>query len=268
MDPWTNIEVTPDDPEISQINEFEGRLGKLPEAVHQIRKLIFGYEVCHFKHQQHASYIKTSIINLEPARIPEDIGKHHLRHGDHVLEKDKSGRSLLGQNYISSLTWWLDENDKGGNLIRKEGLFKKIKEWLGQREPEKERLVRLLIARLKWDWKSYENLLKENANRVLESQVCRMDVCHYNFPNIIDSVIRGIGKLEPVDSFEGCGSYNSDIKSEIESELSILIDKVKSIISSEDLNKSLLIQAWLFTCFAKILKAQLGLKQSLLGLLK
>jgi len=267
MDSWANIEINPDDPEISQINEFEVTLVKIPVHVHQIRKLIFGFEVCHFKYQQHISNIKKSIENLEPTIIAEDIGKYHLKHGDHVCEKDKSGRSLAGLLYISSLKKWLGDIGQEDDFNKKNDPFKKISEWLGQREAEKERLVRLLIARLKWDWKSYEKLLKENNNKKLENQVCRIDICHYNFPNIIDSVLRGIGRLKPVDSFKGCGSYTSNIKTTIESELLFLIDEVKSIPSLKKSNRSILIKAWLYACFAKILKEQVGSKQSLIGLL-
>jgi len=73
MNSWTNIEIGPNDPEISQID---------------------GFEICHFKYKQHISCIKDSIINLKPTIIAEDIGKNHVRHGDHVWEKDESGSPI------------------------------------------------------------------------------------------------------------------------------------------------------------------------------
>ena len=205
MNPWSNIEILPDDPEIRRIDKFEASLGKIPPHAYQIRKLISGFEVCHFKYHQHISYIRESITKLKPNIVLEDIGKYHLRHGVQVLEKDKSGRSLSGQIYILALTDWLNDIEQYDDPKKNTEMFHKITKWLGQKDSEKERLVRLLIARLKWDWKSYESLLKDNANKELENQVCRIDICHYNFPKIIDSVLIGIGQLKPVDLFEGCG---------------------------------------------------------------
>jgi hypothetical protein len=267
MNPWSNIETSPDDPEIIEINKFETALGRIPENVLQIRKLISGFEVCHFKYLQHITYIKDSIANLKPNIILEDIGKTHFRYGAEVLEKDKSGRSLSGQIYVSALTDWLDDIELGDDPKKDEGILLKITKWLGQRDPEKERLVRLLIARLKWDWESYEKLLKDNAEKKLENQVCRIDICHYNFPRTIDSIIMAIGQLRPVDFFEGCGSYSSKIKSAINDEFILLNDTIKSIISKKELDHKLMMKMWLMFCLAKTFKEQVGLKQSLVPLL-
>lgn len=267
MNPWANIEIPPDDPEIRRIDEFEASLGKIPPHAYQIRKLISGFEVCHFKYNQHISYINKSITNLKPNIVLEDIGKYHLRHGTQILDKDKSGRSLSGQIYILSLKKWLDDIEQEDDHDLNEELLQKITKYLGDRDSEKERLVRLLIARLKWDWKSYENLLKDNANRELENQVCRIDICHYNFPNIIDSVLIGIGQLKPVDSFEGCGSFTSNIKSAIKDEFDLLTETIKKLIARKEPDKKSMIRTWLYFSLAKTLKEQVGLKQSFQGLL-
>jgi hypothetical protein len=263
MNPWSNIEIPPDDPEISLIDKFETTLGKIPEHIRQIRELISGFEVCHFKYDQHISYIKESIINLKPNIVLEDIGKNHLRHGTQVLDKDRSGRSLSGQIYIQILKKWLDDIEPENDHNLNEELLQKITKCLGERDSEKERLVRLLIARLKWDWKSYEGLLKDNANKELENQVCRIDICHYNFPNIIDSVLIGIGQLKPVDSFEGCGSFTSNRKSAIKDEFDLVTDKIKAILSEKERDKRSMMSAWLYFCLAKTLKEQVGLNKSL-----
>lgn len=263
MNPWSNIEIPPGDPEIIQIDKFEATIGKIPSQVYQIRQLISGFEVCHFKYDQHIRYIKDSISNLNPNIILEDIGKNHLRHGAHVLDKDSTGRSLSGQSYVLILTNWLDHIECENDQILNGELHQKITKYLGERDPEKERLVRLLIARLKWDWNSYEGLLKDNANKELENQVCRIDICHYNFPNIIDSVLIGIGQLKPVDTFEGCGSFNSNIKSSIKDEFTLITDTIKTIFSRKEPDKKTMMRTWLYYCLAKTLKEQVGLKQSL-----
>jgi hypothetical protein len=263
MNPWSNIEIPPDDQEIRSIDEFELSLGKLPQYAHQIRKLISGFEVCHFKYYKHISYIRESITNLKPNIVLEEIGKNHLRHGAQVLDRDKSGRSLSGQSYVVTLKKWLDDTEPADYHNLNEETLQKITKCLGERDPEKERLVQLLISRLKWDWKTYESLLEDNANKELENQVCRIDVCHYNFPGIIDSLLNGIGQLKPVEAFEGCGSFTSNIKSSIKDEFNLLRDRIKDILYKEKPDKRAMMRTWLYLCLAKTLKEQVGLKQSL-----
>ena len=53
MNAWSNIEVSTDDPEIKLIDQIEKTLELIPSNVQQIRKLITGLEVCHFKIQKH-----------------------------------------------------------------------------------------------------------------------------------------------------------------------------------------------------------------------
>ena len=93
-----------------------------------------------------------------------------------------------------------------------------------------------------------------------------MDICHYNFPGIIDSVLRGIGELKPVESFEGCGSFTPGIKSIIEKELSVLINSINSLCSLKETGKPFMLKAWLYASLAKTIKEQAGLKRSLPGL--
>lgn len=40
MDPWSNIETSPRDTEICQINKLEITLGDIPPAIRKIRELI------------------------------------------------------------------------------------------------------------------------------------------------------------------------------------------------------------------------------------
>ena len=263
MDPWSNIEIPPEDPEIIQIDKFKAALGKIPPHVYQIRKLITGFEICHYKYNQHLEYIKGSISNLKPNIILEDIGRNHLRHGEKVIDKDRSGRSFTGNIYVLILSKWLDDSNKDQDINKHDELANNITQWLGQKDAEKERLVRLLIARLKWDWKSYESLLRDNSNKDLENQVCRIDICHYNFPEIINSVLIGIGQKKPVELFEGCGSFTSNIKSSVEGEFDLLTEIIKDKSSGKEPDQKTMIRIWLYLCLAKTLKEQVGLKRSL-----
>jgi len=266
MNAWSNIQTSSNDPEIIEIDKYEEKLKDIPFYAHQIRELITRFEVCHFKYQQHIEYIKKSILNLHPKINPEKIGDTHIRNGEHAWKKDKTGRSLLGQRYIYGLEKWLGDYFEVKDLENDRELIQQIMYWLGKKNADKERLVRLLIARLIWDWKTYDELLKEEANKDLELQVCSIDVCHYNFPNNINLLIQGIGKMKPVKAFEGCGSYNSDIKISVEKEFLILNDLIKSIITTNHPEKNEMVKVWLIACLAKTLKEQTGLTQPVNGL--
>jgi hypothetical protein len=244
MTAWRNIEISPDDSEIIKIDKFEKTLGPMPANIQQIRELITRFEVCHFKYQQHLKHIKDSIRDLKPGIDSEKIGASHLRNGPDACKQDKTGRSLLGQKYVSDLRGWLE--GKPNTL-------------LGQKDPAKERLVRLLITRLLYDWKAYEELHKGGGNEELKLQVSSMDVCHYDFPKNMELLLQGIGQMKPVKGFGFCGSFNSGIKKYVEKEFSILNDSLKSV--GQDNNARL--RAWLTACLAKTLKTHVGLKKPL-----
>ena len=260
MNEWSNIDISPDDPEIIEIDKFKKTLGVIPSHVRQIRELITRFEVCHFKYQQHFKYIKEPILNLRPDIDPKKIGTNHIRSGENAWKKDKTGRSRLGQRYVWALTNWLGDNPKVKDLkYYNKRLGQQITNLLGKKNPEKERLVRLLIARLIWNWKSYEELRHGKENKDLELQVCSIDICHYNFPKNLDLLMQGIGEMKPVEAFEGCGSFNSDIKKFVKKEFSILDDLLKPLTSVHKPDKNELIKAWLIASLAKTLKEQVSL---------
>jgi len=264
MEPWSNIEITSDDPEILKIGKIQELLGDIPQKTLQIRELISGFEVCHFKYLQHINYIKSSITKLKPNIELQRIGAHHIRQAEVEWMKDKSGRSRVGQQYISALTGWLKE-DPG--VEQKNESHEKSEEmiwgWLGERDMEKIRLVKLLVARLKWDWASYEKLLKGADQDELEFQVCRMDICHYTFPDNMDRIIQAIGRKQPVENFEGCGSYNQEIKNQIEKEFKLINDQLESFDPGNEKNLDQFARLWLISCLAKTIKEQTGLKKTI-----
>jgi hypothetical protein len=90
-----------------------------------------------------------------------------------------------------------------------------------------------------------------------------MDICHYAFPENLDLLLQGIGRMEPINNFEGCGSFNTDIKTFIEKQFSILYDFLKSISNKKKLKHNEKIKLWLIACLAKTLKEQVGLNKSL-----
>ena len=267
MKSWSNIQISPRDPEIIKINEFEKDLGKLPAEIYQIRELITRFEVCHFKYQQHLKKIKDSITNLRPNTEPIKIGMTHIQHGENAWKNDKTGRSIIGQQYIWAIRNWLsdDTQEKIPEHYNKE-LGQQIEKWLRDKNPDKDRIVRLLIARLTWDWKSYKELQHGGEYKDLEFQVCTMDICHYAFPANIDLLLQGIGKMKPVEQFEGCSSFNKSIKTFIKKEFLILNKMINSLATARKSDKNELIKAWLIACIAKTLKEQVNLAEQIVEL--
>lgn len=260
MNPWSNIEISFNDPEIIEIDEFEKSLGDMSVNVRQIRELITRFEVCHFKYQNHIKNIIKSVSDLHPVVEPSKIGSNHIHKGENIWMNDKTKRSLLGQQYLWALIDWLGDNlQVKDSVYYNHELSRQIAKRLGNKNPDKERLVRLLIARLTWNWKSYEELKQGKEYKKLELQACRIDICHYTFPKNLDLLLQGIGEMKPVEAFEGCGSLDSGIKTYIEKEFSNLSDLLKSITGVSIPDKNELIKAWLISCFLKTLKEQVGL---------
>jgi hypothetical protein len=260
MSPWSNIQISSQDPEIMQINNLQNNLGMLPQKINQIRELITRFEVCHFKYQRHLEKIKNSISNLHSDIVPSKIGTNHIQHGENAWRNDSTGRSFIGQQYLWAIRKWLgndSQNEFHGHYNKKLG--QQVQKRLGKKNPDKIRLVRLLLARLTWDWKSYEELKQDGEFKDIEYQVCRMDICHYAFPQNLNLLLWAIGKMKPVKKFEGCGSYNKSVKTYIEKQFSILNDILISMSEAESHNKHDLIKIWLVACLAKTLKEQIGL---------
>ena len=273
MSAWSNIEVSREDTEIIRINKMEDELGDYPEHIRQIRELITRFEVCHFKYQKHLLIIRKSIDDLHPGTDPGAVGQNHIQHGDQAWKKDKTGRSIMGQQYLWSLHKWLD-NSASTNLPEyNHQLAREVKTWLGEKSPGKERLVRLLVARLMWDWKALEDLSRKSMEAIiqekdeggLEFQINRMDICHYAFPVNLINVIRGIGKNRPVENFEGCGSCNPNIKKAIHKELASLNQWLisRTVSGPKDQGRDELSRIWLFACLAKTIKEQAGLRKAI-----
>jgi hypothetical protein len=266
MNAWANIEVSSKDSEISAIDNFEKTLGPIPVHVKQIRELITKFEVCHFKVQQHFKNIQKSILNLHPVIKPGQIGLNHLHKGENVWKNDKTGRSRLGRQYLMVLNGWLDDDYQKQVMDHDfEELDRKITTWLGDKNPNKKRLVRLLISRLTWNWKSLEEFQKGGEWAELETQICRMDICHYAFPKHLERLLQGIGLMKPVIKFEGCGSYNKKINAYISTEFSGLCDWLQSnrLKNPLEQGQNETIKIWLIACLAKTLKEQLGLTESI-----
>lgn len=262
MNAWSNIEISPGDPEIAKINTLEKKLGKLPDNVKKVRELITRFEVCHFKYQLHLKKIRDSIIDLKPKVDTDKIGINHIKNGESVLNKDITGKSYTGLQYVWAIKTWLGDNSATGISDKYDKkLGNRIHKWLGNKNPDKTRLTRLLLARLTWDWQPYEKLRQGGELKDLEFQVCKMDICHYAFPKNLEKLLKGIGQLKAIDEkeFEGCGSYNSYIKSWLEKEFLDVNENLKSLINNKIANKDDLMRIWLTACLAKTMKVNINI---------
>lgn len=267
MNPWSNIDVSFQDGEITEINKLESTFEHIPDSVLKIRELITRFEVCHFKFEQHLKYINSSILTLDPVISPDKIGSNHIKQGENAWKNDKTGRSLIGQQYLWIIRNWLDKTNQDTiSKLYDKNLDVRISEWLGERTFDKERIIKLLIARLTYDWEPYKKLQKGGEFIDLEYQTCRMDICHYAFPEHLDSLLQAIGEMKPSKDMEGCGSFNSQIKAIVKKEFSELCFTIQKMTASDNFktrNKNDQLKVWLYACLAKTIKEQIGLEDSL-----
>ncbi|TAL69329.1 MAG: hypothetical protein EPN82_07240 [Bacteroidetes bacterium] len=261
MKNWSNIERLRWDPEIREIDRFEKSLGEIPKIVKNIRELITRFEVCHFKYSEHIRTITFSLHNLVKMVEPSTIGKNHISKGLKVLKNDKTGRSKIGQQYVRAIRKWLKNDTSKKEAIRKTKEFdENISKWLGAKNPDKIRLIKLLLARILWDWESYNKLQIKGEYEELEKQICRIDICHYAFPSNLDLLLKSIGEMKLADGFEGCGSFNEKIKEEVIREIKYINKHlIKWSKEKRVPTQARLYKIWLLTSLKKTLIEQLHL---------
>ena len=261
MNVWSNIVCSESDPEILAINAFEKKLGPLPNNAKTIRELITRFEGCHFKYERHLKLITSSIDNLSPRVKPSGIGQYHCHNGYDASKNDATGRSFLGLQYLDALKRWLgNAQNRATKSASVEALTMQVHKWLGEKNQDKQRLVKLLVARLTWDWKSCEALQEGGVLKDMELQAIRMDICHHNFPKNIHLVLDAIGRQKPVseDKFEGCGTYNDSINAFLKREFFELNDWLKASQRSKTSQPTPLIRVWLNASLAKTIKETIG----------
>lgn len=213
MENWANIGFEKPDEEIVELYRMEKSIGKLPQVAKDIRNLITRLEICHFKFERHVLRIIRSIGKMELDLDPDSIGKSHPKFGENAWQKDKTGRSRKGQEYIWVLQAWLAEEkppeEDPGEILEK--LFEEVYDSLGQRNKYKEALVRSLLDRLLWNFGAERKELERHFKDLLY-QIDRTDICHYSFPDNMRKTIEAIGRLEPSTEFKGCGSHDEEHK--------------------------------------------------------
>jgi hypothetical protein len=258
MNAWGNIEVSSNNPEILAIDRIEQTLGNVPKQVYKIRELITRFEACHFKYEKHYQHIIESIAALKPTVDVNSIGSYHPRHGEKVIDSDPTGHSQASQKYISALCFWLDNTSVTIDKSQK-GMNQQVAVWLDEKNDAKKRLVSMLLDRLLY--RSLEKYMCGSELKGLEYQIIATDICNYSFPQNIEKIIQGIGKLEAVKDFHGCGTTNSEIKSSISKKFKKLCTWLKEDMPNADskLGEKDSIKVWLVACLAKTIKEQIQL---------
>jgi hypothetical protein len=254
VDAWANIVVSEDDPEIAAIDELERGLGELPDPILGVRQLITRFEACHFKARRHYRHILDSIEALRPAVSASEIGAAHPRHGPAATAGDATGRARMGEQYVAALRRWLDAGDRSADPPERSG--PPVSVWLGTRSGVKERLVRLLLARLLY--KPLDDYLEGGDLAALEYQAMATDICCYAFPDNLERVIQAIGRLEALPEFDGCGTSTPEIDAFLSSEVERLLDRLRHEVPAPDpdADDRRRIRLWLVACLAKTLKEQ------------
>jgi hypothetical protein len=212
----------------------------------KIRLLISQYDACHKKYQ-----IQEVTKTMKPNQ-----GNHD------VWRKDKTGRCLIGHQYFLAILHWLTDipmvnfSDYCSNEP-----CQLITSWLGGKNPAKVKMVRLLLARIANDWKSFKKLQQDTKNRKLEYQVCNMDIYHYSFPDNLNALLKEIGGLKPdQEHLENSDIYEGK-ETIIEYEFRQLCHWLKSTVQNITVkfNKNEVIRLWLIVSFSKSLKGQVSL---------
>jgi len=119
----------------------------------------------------------------------------------------------------------------------------------------------MLLARLLY--RSVEEYRRGGEWGILEYQIESTDICNYAFPNNLERLLQGIGKLQPVEAHDGCGTSNDEIKSFIIREVSKLCEWLKSDIKDIGFGKNEPARIWLVACMAKTMKEQIHLPDPL-----
>jgi hypothetical protein len=183
-----------------------------------------------------------------------------FQHNGTALRMDKSGRSALGQQYVWALVNWLADYPRLSVVGHSNNdIYRKVPGWLGTRSTEKEKLVRIIIAKLTHDWKSLKIINPGTVNKGLAYFANSVDIWQYTFPKMLDRLLLNIGKIElKTGNLYEISEIGKVAKTNIENEFSIICNLISSgnDIMYGIADKNELIKIWLMASITKTLKAQ------------
>jgi hypothetical protein len=129
-----------------------------------------------------------------PDKKPE---KDSSMKNETALRKDKTGRYILGQQYVWALINWLaDYPPLNLSGFSTNEIYTNTSNWLGNKSPQKEKLVRIVVAKLTHDWKSLKKFNHTSENKRLSCFAYSMEIWNITFPEKLDLLLKDIGKIE------------------------------------------------------------------------
>jgi hypothetical protein len=210
--------------------------------------------------QMDTQLIQNVIPNFETSRFQRDHHKLpdfiYMPASGSNFRKDKAGRSFLGQQYVWVLVNWLAAYPQ----LRMKGysnneIYMNVSAWLGNKTPQKENPVRMIVAKLTHDWKSLKKFNPVSINKGLAYFAYSTDVWQNTFPKELDKLLKDIGKLESNIKYVGDKrANNKEDKTNIENEFAALCNLINSgnaINFNGFTDENDLIKNWLITSTTK-----------------
>jgi hypothetical protein len=224
-----------------------------------IQDLIARFENCQILYQQYLYDRKeTDETCLVPGEVSSSVS-NSAKSRIYEWRNDKTGRSFLGQQYLWALLNWLtgypEWHLSGGLNIE---FSRYLTGSLGVQNPEKKRIVRLLLAQITSDRKAYKKLHHGIQNRKLEYLAGTVDIYNFAFPHNLDPLIRKIGEINPPQVYIE-HDVSNDIRIDVEQEflnLYKIFNSTPAYFIHSQLNNSQIIRLWLFTRLTKTYHGQ------------
>jgi hypothetical protein len=221
------------------------------------------FETSQFQFKRNNQSPLKSISGPESQRIDNKPEPDSSLKNENALRKDKTGRYFLGQQYVWALINWLaDYPPLNLSGFFSNEIYTNVSTWLGNKTPQKEKLVRIIVAKLTHDWKSLKRFNHSSENKGLAYFAYSMEIWNITFPEKLDLLLQDIGKIEAknIDPNKS-HSIDKDEKTNIEKEFAIICNLMNSgtVINSNSLiDKNDLIKNWLIASITTTLKDQTG----------
>jgi hypothetical protein len=215
------------------------------------------FETSQFQYEQ---FNQNQLISgPESQRIDNKLEQDISLKNENALRKDKTGRYLLGQQYVWALINWLaDYPPLNLSGFFSNEIYTNVSNWLGNKSPQKEKLVRIVVAKLTHDWKSLKKFNHISENKRLSSFAYSMEIWNITFPEKLDLLLHDIGKIESKISDPNRDyDVEKDERTIIENEFSVLCNFMNSGNCLAEKND--LVKTWLMSNIKRSLKDQTSL---------
>lgn len=184
------LQMVLDDPEWAALVQREAELEPMSPEAAAIRERIASMEPCHTCYADNVQRVLTMIGSMQPGPI-FDCG-----------DADDQRRHAA-RRYREALAAWLEGEGDGDTAESRE-----VAQRLGQRDPDKERLVRHLMHKLEdngyhaYPWEE-EDFAKP------ESRITHLEICSHYWEQSLDVVLREIGAGQRLADWHTANGFNA-----------------------------------------------------------